>query len=430
MAGIPDDELDSFLPKPLHHMQDSPETIRARSVIRDIYARHGIDPGTPLVDPTGQGNDAVTQILGKAMDAGLIDENGQPLYAWANPEEAANAQAEYAAKGKTPQEVEQRFDESIYLLPPEGYEYNQNYGRDVSFLESMPAMSAAGRDFGNRGTSPQKEAVNAALSSWDSSNMSPLYRKNWRQGTYASTGGAGKAFANVMSNPDLSSGHYMNISETVPNFIRSAGSGEMSPSQAATAANAERLARQELRLDSPVPILREKDQSTVADRIREHRKQLASAAIPEAGERWERTLGFRPPQFVQNAGDFLISMIDPTILIPAVGAGRGAVGIAKKGAQVAGAGWTKPALQQFGKQVGVEFGKDGLVEQGIGHAISGVLPPTDSRLKSDQEVEQANAARARLEEQLGSAPGVSRARDEAYKRLQEQGKASTVPFGF
>lgn len=416
MDGIADEELDSYLSKPLHDMQDSPETIRARSVIRDIYARHGIDPGTPL-------DDAATTILGQAMEAGLVDENGQPLYAWANPEEAAAAQAEYAAKGKTPQEVEQRFGESIYLLPPKGYEYNQNYGRDMSFLESMPAMGPTGRDLGTRGTSPQKEAVNAALSSWDSSNNAPLYRKNWRQGTYANTGGAGKAFANAMSNPDLGSGHYMNVSETVPNFIRAAGSGEMSLPQAATAANAERLARQELRMDSPVSILREQDQSTVAERIRDYRKQLASAAIPEAGERWERTLGFQPPQFVMDSGDFLISMADPTILVPADGAVRGMVGIAKKGAQV-GAGWTKPAMQQFGKQAGIEFGKDGLVEQGIGHALTQMMPsPPESRLKSDQEVEQANAERARLEQQLGNTPGVSTARDAAYKRLQESGKA-------
>lgn len=412
MAGITDEELDSYLPPPpsaLPGMQRTPDVIRADHIVRDIYNRHGIEPGTPL-------EEAQAKIIQHAQSKGLLDENGQPTHAWANPEERAAAREQYAAQGKTPEEVQKRWEESIYLLPEQGFDYHQNYGRDAAFLRSLPAPNPAGRDLGTRGVTKEGMALTGALQSWDSSNNARLFRKNWREGTYADMGGFGGGVANAVVNPDLPTGSYMHMSEVVPDTVRMAGSGETGLSDSYKAARAKQLANTQLRISSPAPILREKDQSTVAQRLKELREQVASADVPSSEERWKRTVGFAPPAFIRNSVDFATSMLDPTILFPL-----------GKAAKVAAMPTKTAAMQAAKNVVAKEAVKDAVkdfgVEQGVGHALTAAFPSPATEYKTDEQVAQANENRSMLYGLLNRDSGVSRADDAAYKRLQESGKA-------
>ena len=74
-----------------------PNDIRTKMILKDIYARNKLHPSMPL---------------DKALNAMASRERLRVGSAWANPEERARAREEYAAKGKTPQEVHQRWEKS------------------------------------------------------------------------------------------------------------------------------------------------------------------------------------------------------------------------------------------------------------------------------------------------------------------------------
>lgn len=424
MAGITDEELDSYLPKPLHDMQDTPESIRARGIIQDIYARHGIPAGTPLEEAQGM-------IAERAQKAGLTDEQGQPTHAWANPEEAAAAQAEYAARGKTPAEVEKRWQESIYLLPPQGYDYHQNYTRDALFLKGVSSRDAQDAGIEAYTGTPSNPAalanarVGSALESWDSSNNAPLYRKNWREGTYESTGHFGNAAANVLLNPDLSSGSLVNLSDLPFNFFSMQGSGEgKHVGDSMQAAMGEFRSRHQNRLGSQAPILDLPANATPqqrAARLRELQKESATAAVPSSAERWKRSTGFVPPPVIRDTGDAILATLDGTQFIPGMKLGKT---VAQNAAKLAAKGVAK----DMGIDAAVSTGIAAAASQKPGRTWSQYLglakeSADDLAMKSAEQVAEAEEARRqRYDRTLGPA-GVSSARDAAYKRLQESGKA-------
>lgn len=409
MAGITDEELDSYLPPPpsaLPGMQRTPDVIRADHIVRDIYNRHGIEPGTPL-------EDAQEMILMHAQSQGLLDENRQPTHAWANPEEAAAAQEEYAARGKTPDEVQQRWDESVYLLPPQGFDYHQNYGRDASFLEGLTNAKHA------------TAKVPTALAAWDASNNEPLFRKNWRQGTYASMGGLGNAAANAIHNPDLASGQLVNMSDVPYNFLAMQGSGEADTTgESFKTAMGEYRRRDQNRIGQPAPILDLPANASPEDRaarLRALQQETSAAAVPTAGERWKRTTGIVPPPAVRDTGDAVLATLDGTQFIPGAtlvkgamkGAGRAAAtGVAR---DMVTDGLTSAALTAgFGQKPGRTWSQ-----------YFGFSPEEEDAvtLKSPEEVEAAQRAREQQYDRTVGNAGVSTARAAAYKRLQESGKA-------
>ena len=75
--------------------------VRAQMILKDIYARHKLDPSQPL--------DAQIE----AIKTGML-ERETPLAPgmWANREERAQARGAYAAKGKTDREKQERWEQS------------------------------------------------------------------------------------------------------------------------------------------------------------------------------------------------------------------------------------------------------------------------------------------------------------------------------
>jgi hypothetical protein len=403
-----------------------PNEIRARSLRRDIFARHFIPQDV-------SDEDAIKWIEDRAQ------LHKQAPAGWANPEERATARAEYAKVGSTPDEVQKRWEESIYLVDPATHEFRQRFLRDKEFLERMTGVDASRSmaDAG-RGYSPAKAALQQAVVAWDATNNNPLYRNNWRDsGGWKSQDGVGMATANAVSNPDLTSGQYLGMTELIPDFLRMQGSGESETANDSwRTATGKYMMQTDVRPDSPAPILDLPSGSSpeaIRQRLAELRELQGAAAIPDAGERWQRTAGFTPAPFLQDMGDASMSSADPTILFPMAGAAK-AIGTAAK---IGG----RAAMGTAAAGAARGLAADHLMEQGTTAGIIGAiganpertwadyvnLIPEPAKLKSPAEVQAANEARQRQYgqgmERRASVPGVSTADAEAYKRLQQSGLA-------
>jgi hypothetical protein len=395
-----------------------PNDIRARGIRRDIFARHGLEQGV-------SDEDAIQHIMAKAQEAGAGPAG------WANPEERANARAEYAKVGSTPDEVQKRWEESIYLVDPATNEFNQRYLRDKEFLERMTGGKTR---FG--GSTPAD--VGGAVAAWDETNNNPLYRNNWRDsGGWKSQEGFQSGVVNALRNPDLPTGGYMVATDIPMEFLQMQGSGETDTARDSfRTATGNYMTNTDVRPLSPAPIVHLPSGSSpdaIRARLAEIRDLQDAAGTPESGERWQRTMGFTPAPFLRDMGDAAMASADPTILFPMAGAAK-TLGAAAK---ISGSGWLKPATMQVAKG----FGLDHAAEQGANAAIMGSLGgadpertwgdyvdlfPEPAKLKSDAEVRTANDARQQqwregMERRANSA-GVSTADAEAYKKLQQEGR--------
>lgn len=420
----------------------------ARGPMAEIYSRHGIKSD---VDPV-----AAAEQIEKAASAARAGQS-----AWVNPEERAAAREAYARQGKTSAEVKQRWADSIYLMDPRTQEYMQKYGRDADFLQSSAKWKPHEPPKFYAGMSPSGPANIAAHienQSLDFYNRSkdgtPLYRTGVANANYERFGGLGGSVMDATSNPDLASGEYMQASEVLPNHLRMQGSGESkSENESWRAARAQQLAAGRYRMSSPAPILDLPAGATpqqIANRIREMQLELQSASVPMAEERWQRTTGWTPPGYLADAGDFGISMIDPTILIPATkgaGALTKAANVAAKGARLSGSGWIAPMVRKIAAPVVKDAANDMMVEQGVGAGLMGAIggnpgrsnaqfwqgggkPGVDFAYKSGgytkgvgplSDVEIARWKRDQIYDRLKDDDGVSRADTEAYNRMRTDG---------
>lgn len=392
----------------------TPEEIRAAGIRKDIYARHGIPEGT---DP----KEAVGLIEMNAAKAGA-----QPS-AWANPEERAAAREQYASAGKTPDEVQKRWDDSIYLMDPQTQQYRQGYARDAEFLDRLgvkdardPAVEAWTGPVDPAGLAAAR--TQDAVQAWDQTNSNPLFRDSWASSGWADQG---SVLANLVNNPDLPTGRLVNMSNIPYNFLAMQGSGETaSAGDSWRTAVGEYQSASRNRPHSAAPILDLPSGATPeqrAARLAELQKEAVTAAVPDSGERWLRTQGYVPAPVLRDAGDAALATLDGTQLIPGLTLGKTA---AKGAARAAAAGVARDMATDAGVSAGIMAG----FAQKPGRTWSqylGLSPEDDGAvtLKSPQQVEEANEARSqRFDRSLRSA-GVSTADDEAYKRLQQAGKA-------
>lgn len=408
---------------------------RADAIRAEVYRRHKIKPGTPL-------DEAIQQIEQRAqMRTALGVDGGRPS-AWANPEERASAREEYARQGKTPAEVSKRWNESTHLLDPRTYQYMQNFGRDIDFLQSELGSQKASETL----RTPRRMLDANSIRAYDSnrgerlSGAGGLNPASVVNGYQRFDTVANAALDNT-SNPDVPLGNYMVASETVPNHIRLEGSGETDTSgQSWQRAQANRLANNRYRINSPHPIAdlpagaTEKD---IARRIAELQQEVVDASVPMADERWKRTAGFVPAGWISDAGDLAITMVDPTVLIPAAGAAAKMPMISRalsQAGRIAGSGWQRPIVSGVAKQAGKDAGMEFASEAGVGAALTGFggMPGRDWKgflvgghepavYKSASQVTQANQAAGDLYGRLKDDDGVSRADNEAYNRLVATG---------
>ena len=401
-------------------MAESADDIRARGIRRDIFARHNIPEGTP--------DDQAA-----AMVEYLSSRSAAQPGAWANPDERAKAREEYASRGKTPDEVQRRWEESIYLVDPATHEFRQRYQRDKEFLDRMAGrseqMPASVNAWAGAPADPQRIAdvrTQNAVEAWDKSNNNPLYRNSWRDsGGWASQESVAAGLANAATNPDLATGSALLALDVPYNFLAMQGSGESSTARESmrTALGGYQAASQN-RLDSGAPILDLPSTATAAERaerLRELQKQAASAAVPDSAERWIRTTGRLPSPAIRDMGEIALSTLDGTQFIPGATLGKSAV----KGAGKAAA---KGAARDMASDAVISTGLTGplLINPSRTWAeYTGYAPEDTSAVtvKTPQEVAEAKAARQQMFERTLGSQGVSTADSEAYNRLQRAGAA-------
>lgn len=390
----------------------TPDEVRAAGILKDIYARHGIPEGTLP-------EDAGDFIEKNAAKAGSLPS------AWANPGERAAAREQYASKGKTPQEVQKRWEESIYLMDPQTQQFRQNYARDAEFLDRIKAKDARAPDVEawTGPTDPGRLAAvrtQDAVQAWDQTNSNPLYRDSWASSGWADQG---SVLGNLVTNPDLASGRLVELSNVPYNFLAMQGGGETASAGDSwrTAVGAYQGAMKN-RANSAAPILDLPSTATPAERaarLAELQKEAGTAAVPESGERWLRTTGVVPPPVIRDAGDAALATLDGTQLIPGLTVGKAA---AKGAARAAAVGVARDMGTDAATSVGLMAG----LGQKPGRTWSqylGFAPEEEGAvtLKNPQQVDEANEARRQMFERTSRSPGVSTADDEAYKRLQQAG---------
>lgn len=441
MAGLTPEELDSIIAS-RPSGKAAPGNLgveRADAIRREIYGRHRIKDGTPLAD-------AIKAIEGRAAMREKLGVQGGSASAWANPEERAAAREAYAREGKSPPEVQKRWDDSAYLLDPRTYQYMQAFGRDIDFLSSEQQQEQSASTLKN----PRRMLDANAIRHYEGTagerlsgagGISPFAMPRGYQRSDTTT----NAVLDNTSNPDVPVGNYMMASETVPNYLRMQGSGETDTSaESWRRAQAARLANNRYRLTSAHPILdlpAGSDHREIGNRIAELQAEVGSAGVPFADERWQRTTGWTPPGWVSDAGDFGISMIDPTVLLPAakgVGALTNAARYGAQAAKIAGKGWVVPTVRRAIAPVASSAAWDMGQEQAAGAGLQGSLgglpgrspaqflygggkPGEDFMYKSDEAVADARKAGDAIYGRLSEDDGVSRADSEAYNRLVEAG---------
>jgi hypothetical protein len=397
----------------------TPEEIRAAEITKEIYARHGIPEGT---DPT-----VAAEMIGSMAEGAW---GAQPS-AWANPEERAAAREQYALGGSSPQEVQDRWEKSIYLVDPETHRYQQNFARDQQFLDRVgvgdeqdPAVTAW---TGPANPERLRQArAGEAVAAWNQTENNPLYRDNWFSSGWALQDSPIAGVGGAITNPDTALGAGMTFMNIPFDFLAMHGSNESKTANDSwrTAAGLYKTAMNN-RLNSPAPILDLPSGATVqerAARLKELQQQAATGAVPSSAERWKRTSGFVPPPFIRDAGDAFLATLDGTQLIPGVAFGKAA---AKGAATAAAKGAAKDMAFDAATSTAITAGLAQKPERTWGQYL-GLAPeaPEDLAIKSDEEVAAANDARRQMFDrslqQYGS--GVSTYDDEAYKRLQKAGR--------
>jgi hypothetical protein len=417
------------------------EMMEADAVRDEIFRRHGIPEGTSALE-------AAKIVEARAEQAGIGPS------AWANPEERSAAREAYAREGKTPEEVRRRWEESQYLLDPRTVEYMDAFGRDEDFLvgEAKSDFRSAGKPGAPRETRPDdvrhyKESRGERLSRAGGWNPLPTGPAGYQR-----FNNFGQALMDNTANPDTTTGFYSGFSEVVPNAIRMRGGRSESAGEAMDASKAHWYGTMRYRTAGPHPILDLKgtpDRAAIASRLKELQDELQSASPPMADERWYQSSKgtFVPPGWVTGPLDWVTSWADPTAVIPATGAVRAGVGATKaaaKGAKLAGA--AKTAFRPVVANAKQDFVTDTALSAGVETAVGGQSPErtwpeflvgnwgvTDEGKKAlaaraaergfadKDEANRRRAASQALYERTKSDDGVSRADDEAYKRLIRSG---------
>lgn len=395
--------------------KESPEEIRARSIRRDIYNRHGIPP-------EASDEEAAQLIVQQALEAGLIDESGRSTGAWANPQERAEAQAAYA-RGNW-----EREDAAKYLMDPQTADYMQNYQRDIDFLDASNRQPDADVSAYTGTPDPvafRQSAAKTALDGWDRSNSNPLSRNAWNSPNYGNPNQFMDAVGEAITNPDLPVGNAMyNLNIPYESMALKFGGEADSWSEAVQGARGNAGMAMRYRPNATSPILdlpSDASPEERSQRVRDLRTMNEQAAIPSAGERWQRTTGYTPPAPIADVGDLVMQMVDPTLLIPIGGA---AANIAKSGIRAA----AKPAAAALARDFAQEQATGAGILAGLGGSDPSRewtgeggyfdLTPPAAQIKDDEQLAAAKDARRQQFEMMQKDRGtnVSSPRSVAYNR--------------
>lgn len=308
--------------------------------------------------------------------------------AFKNPEDFARQRFEYASQGSTPEEIEQRWEDSARLLDPATAGADRNFGRHARFLRGHLSHNSDARKSGM--TFGQIFAPMA-----NTGNLTPphvmAYREDLDAGDYQiARPSESFELRYLMTEPETGLGSYMNSANIVPNSFRfnfgglSDGDSVYDRSMDAFDQSVGHLnANRQNRLGMYNPSLDLPDDATdeeVNARYQELAGGYAAAQSPSSKERYLRSgydldetfgkalgnnLGKVAADAVYLGSDVLFDMADPS-LAASVAAGAPAFtknvlsGLAKQGLKKTlintGKGAIKGAAPDFGAEAGLQAG--------------------------------------------------------------------------
>ena len=402
--------------------KESPDEMRARSIRRDIYNRHGIPPE--------MSDDEAAQIITQqALEAGLIDESGRSTGAWANPEEREAAQAAYVqGGGATAKDQWERRENAKYLMDPQTADYMQNYQRDIDFLDAanrQPDASVSAYTGTQDPVALRQSAAKTALEGWDRSNSNPLSRNAWNSPNYGNPSPFMDAVGEAITNPDLPLGNVMyNLNIPYESMALKFGGEADSWGEAVQGARGNANMAMRYRPNAASPILdlpSDASPEERSQRVRELRAMNEQAVIPSGAERWQRTTGWTPPAPIVDVGDLAMQMVDPTLLIPIGGA---AANVAKTGLRAAAKPTAAALAKDFAQEVttgaGLLAGLGGSDQSREWTGEGGYfdLTPPKAPIKDEEQLAAAKDARRQQFEMMQKDRGgsVSSPRTVAYNR--------------
>ena len=138
----------------------------------------------------------------------------EDIPSWANPQEYAQAGAEYAKGDAASLTGDGRFRESQFLMHPRRFEYMQDVGRAVDLLRGLGEKDQpAGADMS------AKSSAERALDFWDSSKGAQTTRQDYHRANYQRYGGAEKGAAALITNRLSPIAHYLQKTEILPKAL-------------------------------------------------------------------------------------------------------------------------------------------------------------------------------------------------------------------
>ena len=399
MPGLDNDELlrllESRPPAPVAPSTGNPTFDRADEIRAAIYEKHSIPAGTSAEDAIA----TILQAAGERPDPGF-----------ANEQEWMKARREYLGPVKSghPDGVpflkadKAKWDESIHVLDPRTYEWQQKYGRDVDFLQSEAAMAQAYPD--------RRVADATAIRYYDESKDNRLARKGTygspfsvTSGGHAGYGGWLNAVANATGNQNTNAGYYLEqYSDRVPAHLRTSWSnpdnappptaGAFGPvwwlARALTDGDAWRqsgevkAAGRAFNTGSHTPVADLPSDATgkeTGDRIKQLQGAVAATLPASSDARNYRAYGYAPPSILSSGLDMVTDFADPSTAMPitkALLAGRAGLRAAGKAAMIAGPGWNQPyvakSLAPIASGAAADAGGDLLPNAGLLAAAGGV----------------------------------------------------------
>jgi hypothetical protein len=455
MAGLNEAGIDAiFASRPKPNPAAQPGALgmeRADAIRGEIYRRHGIAPHRTL-------QEAIDRINMQAQMRTAVGNDGGELSAWENPEARETARAEYAAEGKSPQEVRQRHAASMHLLDPRSQQYMQDFGRDLDFLGS----ELESQEQSQRMRTPRRMLDANAIRFYDSNSGERLARSGGvygeplsvPQGGYQRWGGWQNALLNAVADPETPTGSYFTWAEIPAEAILTSAGGEagvpadsskadaLAPAHVRWAlpiarafqdqeawdrARARHAATQHYRTTMPsrvadFPVGSRPSSGDISRRIAELQNQVYDSNTPMASERWYRTTGYAPPGWLADTGENLVRWIDPSAALTLAG-GAGVLAKAGRAAVPAvSAALARDAGQEWAFDAGMQGALGG--EPGRSwrqYAVGGGKPGVDFDYKSPEQVDRSRRAGAELHRALGENERLSTAQQQAHDDLAERG---------
>lgn len=342
-------------------------------------------PGEETVTPEWVATLSPEQLeeITKDLDGSYHSNRG----AFKNPEDFARQRFEYAKQGATPEEVEQRWDESTTLLDPATAEADRNFGRHARFLRGH-------LDY--KGTEVRPEAFANTFGAFPSAPpienqahrpYAMSYRSDLDAGDYQLARGGQKGdLRYTMTDPSTVLGSYMNSANIVPNAFRfnfaglTDGETVKDRSYDAFEQSVGHLnANRQNRLGMYNPSLDLPDDATpeqVSQRFQEMRDGYENAQAPSSKERYLRsgydldetfskalgdTMGKAAADAVYLGSDVVFDMADPSLAATTItglpGIGRNVLGgLARQGFTKTAIGAAKAAPKSIAPDFGVEAG--------------------------------------------------------------------------